>query len=98
MNYEQAYNRLAAQVRKLGIVSDVQIEGNEIGFGDSYDALQTLQMVQICVATLNGLTLELFQSPPLVEHDPYECRKCGGDCVTDGASGMRVCVDCGEGQ
>lgn len=57
--YKSAYLQLAAQVRRLGIVADVQIMGNEISFGDAYDALQTLQMVQICVATLNDLTLKL---------------------------------------
>lgn len=97
MNYQQAYNELAAQVRRLGILADVQI-ADTICFGEKYDDHQVGMAILATVATLNRLTLEMSNVPPLVEHNPYECRKCGGDCMTDGASAMRVCVLCGEGQ
>jgi hypothetical protein len=97
MNYQQAYEELAAQVRRLGIAADVQISEVAIEFGDKFDEHQTLLAVQSTVATLNRVVVQMSNLPPIVEHDPYECRKCGGDCVTDAASGMRVCVICGEG-
>lgn len=58
MNYQIAYLDLAAQVRRLGIVADVQID-ETIHFGENHDARQMALAVLTTVATLNDLTLRL---------------------------------------
>lgn len=62
MNYQLAYLDLAAQVRRLGIVADVQV-GETIHFGDNHDAHQMALAVLATVATLNELTLQLSNTP-----------------------------------
>lgn len=96
MNYQLAYLDLAAQVRRLGIVADVQITDTEISFGDNHDERQMALAVMATVSTLNQLTLQLSNMYAL---NPDVCHKCGSDAVMlDAASGIRTCQNCGEGQ
>lgn len=66
MNYQIAYLELAAQVRRLGIVADVQM-GDTIHFGDNHDAIATPLAVLTTVATLNELTLQISQQFTILE-------------------------------
>jgi len=61
MSYELAYLNLAAQVRRLGIVADVQIDEHSVSFGENHDARQMRMAVLATVATLNQLTLQLSE-------------------------------------
>lgn len=62
ITWRQQFNTLAAQVRRLGIVADVQI-GDEIAFGNGYDEAQVRAAVLATVATLNRLVLENSNVP-----------------------------------
>lgn len=57
--YQLAYFDLAAQVRRLGILADVQIEEHSSSFGENYDARQVRLAILATVSKLNQLTLEI---------------------------------------
>lgn len=59
MNYQLAYLDLAAQVRRLGIVADVQIDEHSVFFGENHDGRQMRMAVLATVSKLNQLTLQL---------------------------------------
>lgn len=61
MNYQLAYLDLAAQVRRLGIVADVQMDEHSVFFGEKHDARQMRMAVLATVATLNQLTLQMSE-------------------------------------
>lgn len=56
--WHRAFDDLAAQVRRVGIVADVQIGDGEIAFGENYDAHQTHLALLATIGTLNRLVLE----------------------------------------
>lgn len=61
MNYQTAYLDLAAQVRRLGIVADVQMDEHSVFFGENHDERQMRLAVLATVSKLNSLTLELSE-------------------------------------
>lgn len=61
MNYQLAYLDLAAQVRRLGIVADVQMDEHSVFFGENHDARQMRLAVLATVSKLNQLTLQMSE-------------------------------------
>lgn len=61
MNYQLAYLDLAAQVRRLGIVADVQMDEHSVFFGENHDERQMRMAVLATVSKLNQLTLQMSE-------------------------------------
>lgn len=63
MNYKEAYERLAAQIRNLGIAGDVQIDNQSVYFGDRFSSKRLETEALKTVEALNRTVLEMSQPP-----------------------------------